>query len=182
MSDGEWPTSASCTIKGLIIVTSRSCESGSTTWCVTAVPVGFQAGSGTAPVSQINVPFGCVTRKHATDRSLVATSSFLSWKRSKSAMSRVPQSNTYSLTDGGGGGARRSGEGAVCPASQVTAKNTSPATRFATTDRDVLCSMFQPSFLALRAHVSKDSTSNPSPSPLVSCFCTSNAYGAAARM
>src|SRR5947209_7838812 len=141
-------------MKGLIMVTSRSCESGRTTCCVTELPLGFQSLSGTAPVSQINVPFGCATRKHATDRSLVATSSFLSWKRPKSAMWRVPQSNTYSLTDGGGG-ARRPGDGAVCPAAPATTEHRSPATRVATSDRDVLRSIFEPSFLALRAHVSK---------------------------
>src|SRR5260370_40697335 len=58
------------------MVMSRCCESGSTTCCVTGAPVGFQAASGTAPVSQINVPLGCTTRKQATDRSVVATSSF----------------------------------------------------------------------------------------------------------
>ena len=48
--------------------------------------MGFQAESGTAPVSQINVPLGCTTRKHATDISVVASSSFFNWNRRISAV------------------------------------------------------------------------------------------------
>ena len=73
-----------------------------------------------------------------------------------------------------GGGALCSGEGAVCPASPATAEHRSPATRVTTIDREGLRSMCQPSFLALHAHVSKGSTSNPSLSSIVSCLRTSN--------
>src|SRR5260370_41878091 len=96
-----------------------------------------------APVSQINVPFGCATRKQATDRSLVATSSTLSRKRPVAAMGRVPQSKTYNLTDCGV--RRRAGE--VCTA-HTMAEHMSPVTRVATTDRDVL----RPMLLGPRAY------------------------------
>src|SRR5580700_10645233 len=99
MSGGEYPSSANCAFRDLTIVTSRCCESGSTTCCVVGLLVGFQEASGTAPLSEINVPLGCTTRKHATDRSVVETSSFFNWKRPISAMWRVPQSITYSLSE-----------------------------------------------------------------------------------
>src|SRR5882762_291319 len=127
-------------MNGLIMVTSRSCESGRTTCCVTELPVGFQSLSGTAPVSQINVPFGCVTRKLATDKSLVATSSGFNPKRPVSLMWRVPQSNTYSLIARGG---RALCPAAACPAPCAKAANTSAKTTVATGKRDVLRFIFQ---------------------------------------
>src|SRR3954463_1480221 len=91
------------------------------------------------PESHMSEPCGCVIRKHGTDKSLVVTSSFLSWKRPKSAMWRVPQSNTYSLTEAGGAGGWCSRETVVCPAPQATAVNTTGARRAVITARDLLC-------------------------------------------
>src|SRR6266853_6463338 len=87
MPEGAYPNSVNCPLKDLTTVTSRCCESGRTICCVVGWPVGVQALSGTAPVSQINVPLGCATRKHATDISVVASSPLLNLKRSGSAMS-----------------------------------------------------------------------------------------------
>src|SRR5205823_12665495 len=86
-----------------------------------------------APVSQINVPFGCATRKQATDKIACRDPSTLSRKRPVSAIWRVPQSKTYNLTDCGV--RRRAGE--VCPA-HTMAEHMNPVTRVATTERDVL--------------------------------------------
>src|SRR5580704_13996685 len=65
-------------------------------------PPGLNALSGTAPASQIKVPFGWTTRKHATDMYVVATSSFFKRYGDVSGIFKLPPSNTYSRTDFGG--------------------------------------------------------------------------------
>ena len=61
--------------------------------------------SGTSPASHINVPRGCTMRYAASDRSVAATSSFLSPNSGiGSAILRTPQSKTYIRTVFGGSG------------------------------------------------------------------------------
>ena len=43
-----------------------------------SIAMGVHCPLGTAPVSQIRVPFGCAIKKQATERSVLATSSFFS--------------------------------------------------------------------------------------------------------